>query len=65
MFGFDLDYAAHVIAASALLVLLAAKIVIVRRGGSLGRYLPAFGLTVFTLFMVTWLTSAGDFLADQ
>ena len=65
VFGFDLEYAAHVIAATALLVVLAVKVVAVRRGGTLGRYLPAFGLTVLTLFVVTWLTSAGDFLADR
>ena len=65
VFGYDLEYAAHVLAATALLSVLALKIVVVRRGGSFGRYLPIFGLTVFTLFVITWATSAGDFLADQ
>ena len=65
MFGFDLEYAAHVIAGTALLAVLALKIVAVRSGGRLGRALPVFGLTVFALFMVTWATSAGDFLADR
>jgi hypothetical protein len=65
VFGFDLEYAAHVIAASALLAMLGFKIAVVRRGGSLGRYLPLFGLAVFTLFLLTWATSAGDFLADR
>ena len=65
VFGFDLEYALHVVAGTALLVVLAVKIVAVRRGGALGRYLPAFGLTVFALLLVTWATSAGDFLADR
>ena len=65
VFGFDLEYAAHVIAACALLGVLAFKIAVVRRGGSLGRFLPALGLTVLVLFVITWATSAGDFLSDQ
>ena len=28
----------------------------------MGRFLPVIGLTVFALFMITWLTSAGDYL---
>jgi Family of unknown function (DUF6529) len=27
-----------------------------------GRFLPHLGLTVFVLFVVTWATSAGDYL---
>jgi hypothetical protein len=61
VFGFEED-TAHVLAASALLGVLAVKIAIVRRGGPLGRHLPVLGLAVFGLFIVTWLTSAGDFL---
>ena len=65
VFGFDLEHAAHVIAATALVTVLAVKIAVVRRGGAAGRYLPALGITVLALFLVTWLTSAGDFLADR
>ena len=52
----------HVIAGSLLLVFLALKIVVVRWWHGIGRFLPAIGLSVFTLFLVTWLTSAGDYL---
>lgn len=39
------------------------KIVVVRWWRSLNRYLPHFGITVFALLVVTWATSAGDYLA--
>jgi len=64
VFGFEDDATAHIVAACALLGVLAAKIAVVRRGGSLGRHLPVFGLTVLALFIITWATSAGPFLAD-
>lgn len=54
--------AIHVAAALALLVVLALKVLVVRRGRRSGRYLPLLGLTVFGLFVVTWVTSAGDYL---
>lgn len=53
--------AIHVGAALALLAVLALKIFVVRRGKRSGRYLPLLGLTVFGLFVVTWVTSAGDY----
>jgi hypothetical protein len=56
---------AHMVAGTALVVALAVKVAVVRRGRSLGRYLPVFGLVVFGLIAATWLTSAGDFLADR
>ena len=52
----------HATAGSALVVVLAFKVVVVRWLHRMGRFLPAIGLTVLALFMVTWLTSAGDFL---
>ena len=52
----------HVISGSLLLVVLALKIIVVRWWHSMGKYLPPIGLTVFSLFMVAWLTSAGDYL---
>lgn len=54
--------AVHVVAAFALLGALALKVFVVRRGRRSGRYLPLLGLTVFVLFVVTWATSAGDYL---
>jgi hypothetical protein len=38
---------------------------VLRRWHRLGRYLPVLGITVFALLAVTWLSSAGDFLADR
>jgi len=35
---------------------------VVRRGGALGRLLPALGITVFLLLGVTWATSAATIL---
>jgi hypothetical protein len=52
----------HVIFAILLLVTIAVKIAVVRWFHGLGRYLPALGITVFTLFVMTWLTAAGDYL---
>lgn len=52
----------HASAGSALVVLLAFKVVVVRWWHRLGRFLPVIGLIVFALFMITWLTSAGDYL---
>lgn len=52
----------HVVSALALLAVLTFKVVVVRWWHSLGRFLPHFGLTVFTLFVIVWLSSAGDYL---
>ncbi len=62
-FGFEDDATLHVVAAIALLVVLALKIAVIRRWHSLGRFLPFLGISVFVLLAVTWLTSAGSFLA--
>ena len=59
------DNTAHVVAAIALLTVLALKVAIIRRWHSLGRFLPVLGGMVIALLAITWLTSAGDFLADS
>jgi hypothetical protein len=64
-FGFDDDGAFHAVTGGALLVVLAVKIVVVRWWHSLSRFLPVLGLTVFVLFIVTWLSSAGGALAGD
>ena len=63
-FGFEGDASLHVIAAIALLSVLALKILVIRRWHALSRLLPALGISVWLLLALTWLTSAGDFLAD-
>lgn len=60
--GEQLRATLHVISGSLLLVVLALKIIVVRWWHSMGKYLPPIGLTVFSLFIVAWLTSAGDYL---
>jgi L-asparagine transporter-like permease len=62
VYGWDDDDAAHAALGAALLGVLACKVVIVRRGGGLGRLLPLLGMSVFALLALTWLASAGDFL---
>ena len=52
----------HVLAGYALAGVLAIKIVIVRWWRSLSRFLPAFGIAVLSLFVLTWITSAGVYL---
>jgi hypothetical protein len=59
------DAGAHVVAASALLLALALKILVIRRWHRLGRLLPLLGTCVFVLLVVTWATSAGDLLAER
>jgi Family of unknown function (DUF6529) len=62
-YGFDDDGGAHAIFGTALLAVLGLKIAVVRWGGSgISRFLPLLGLSVFTLFAITWTTSAGSFL---
>ncbi len=52
----------HVVAAFALLGVLGLKVVVIRWWHSMGRFLPHLGIIVFTLFLVTWITSAGNYL---
>ncbi len=63
-FGFEDGATAHIAAATALLAVLAAKIAVLRRFHAAGRFLPLLGTSVFVLLLLTWLTSAGEFLAD-
>lgn len=63
-FGFEDDATLHVVAGCALLLVLALKIVVVRWWAAAGRLLPLLGVSVFALLALTWLTSAGAFLAD-
>ena len=53
----------HVWAGAALLGAIALKVLVVRWWHALDRFLPHLGVTVFSLFVVTWVTSAGDYLA--
>ncbi len=62
-FGFEDDATLHVIAGVSLLAILAIKIVVVRWWHSMGRLLPGLGISVWLLLALTWITSAGDFLA--
>jgi Family of unknown function (DUF6529) len=64
-FGLEDDAGVHVVAASALLVVLALKVMVIRRWHGLGRLLRLLGACVFVLLAVTWATSAGDLLADR
>ena len=52
----------HVIAAFLLLGVFVLKIIVVRWWHRMGRYLPVLGISIFVLFFITWLTSAGDYL---
>ena len=63
-FGIEDDAVLHSVASTALLVVLALKILVIRRWHAAGRFLPPLGITVFLLLAVAWLTSAGDFLAE-
>jgi hypothetical protein len=51
--------AVHVVAGSAVLVVLGVKILVVRRGGRrANRFLPVLGVSVLGLFVLTWASSA-------
>jgi Family of unknown function (DUF6529) len=63
-FGLEDDATLHIVAAIALLSVLSLKIVVVRWWHRMGRFLPALGISVWLLLALTWLTSAGDFLAN-
>ncbi|HEV3379341.1 MAG TPA: DUF6529 family protein [Thermoleophilaceae bacterium] len=64
-FGFEDDAALHITAAIALLTVLAIKVLVIRRWHAMGRFLPVLGISVWLLLALTWLTSAGDFLAGS
>jgi Ca2+/Na+ antiporter len=56
--------AIHVIAGTLLIAVLVLKVVVVRWWTRLERYLPHLGLAVLALFLLTWVTSAGDYLVS-
>jgi hypothetical protein len=63
-FGFEEDESTvHAVAGIVLLAVLALKITVIRRWHRLSHLLPVLGISVLLLFALTWLTSAGDFLA--
>lgn len=64
-FGFEDDQTLHVVSAVGLLTALTLKIAVLRFWHGLGGLLPYLGITVFALLALTWLTSAGSFLAGS
>lgn len=52
----------HVIAGSLFVVVVVLKVAVVRWWRRFDRILPAFGLTMFSLLAVAWVTSAGNYL---
>ena len=52
----------HVVAGSLFVLIVIAKVVVVRWARRLDRFLPALGLTMFTLLGIAWVTSAGNYL---
>jgi len=65
VYGVEDDAAAHIAAALGLLGVLTVKIVVVRWWHSMNRFLPILGISVWVLLALTWVTSAGIFLADS
>jgi hypothetical protein len=63
-FGFEGDASLHIAAGIGVLAVLAAKVAVLRRFHGAGRLLPVLGTSLFLLLVLTWLTSAGSFLAD-
>jgi len=64
-FGLEDDGVVHAVAGAALLGVLALKIVVIRWWHAAGRWLPVLGSSVFVLLALTWLSSAGTFLAGD
>jgi hypothetical protein len=52
----------HVIAGSLFVVIVILKVAVVRWVRRLDRFLPALGLSMFSLLAVAWVTSAGNYL---
>ena len=52
----------HLIVSFALFGVLALKIVVLRWWHSMGKYLPLLGLSVFALFIASWVTSSAAYL---
>ena len=55
----------HVVASCALVGALALKVIVVRWWHRMGRFLPLIGVSVFTLFFLTWLTSSANYLWES
>jgi hypothetical protein len=55
----------HLIVSFALFGVLALKIVVLRWWHSMGKYLPILGLSVFGLFIASWVTSSGAYLLSN
>ncbi len=65
VYGFEDDGGVHAIAGVVVLGVLVVKTAIVRSDSlKIGRLLPPLGIAVFILFMITWASSAGDFLME-
>src|SRR5688500_7655814 len=52
----------HLIVSFGLFGVLALKIVVLRWWHSMGKYLPVLGLSVFALFIASWVTSSAAYL---
>ena len=52
----------HVVAGSLFVVAVILKVVVVRWWRRLDRFLPAIGITMFSLLAIAWVTSAGSYL---
>lgn len=52
----------HVVAGSLFVVAVVVKVIVVRWARRFDRFVPAIGITLFTLFSIAWLTSAGNYL---
>ena len=64
-FGFDDDGAFHAVTGGLLFGALALKIVIIHWWRSMNELLPALGIIVVVLFIVTWVSSSGGALAGE
>ncbi|HYH62677.1 MAG TPA: DUF6529 family protein [Solirubrobacterales bacterium] len=65
VYGFEDDGGVHAVAGAIVLAVLMVKVCVVRSDSlKIGRLLPPLGIAVFVLFMITWATSAGDFLVE-
>ena len=65
VYGFEDDGGVHAIAGAIVIGVLVAKTCVVRSSSlKIGRLLPPLGIAVFVLFMITWGSSAGDFLIE-
>lgn len=52
----------HMVSGLLLGIVLAFKIAVVRWWHGLSRFLPALGISVLALFLITWMTTAGVYL---